>query len=127
MEHIDKSFGCSGEIPELTAVGQDWQADSVEHQSPVGHRQALNGVAKYLERLHGCTCSVAHDTNVGLPFKPAVNEEPEVSQVLRWLHHVICGVLPIWKDQLQGSRERVALVRLLEEQQFGLLWLNCQT
>ena len=62
-----------------------------------------------------------------LPFESAVNEEPEVSQVLRQPHLVVCGVLPIRQDQTQGSRERVTLIGLLEEQHFGLVRLDCQT
>ena len=115
LEHIDESFGSSSEVPELAAVGQNREADSIEYQSPIGHRQAPDRIAEYLERFDGRTCSVTHDPYVWFPLESALDEEPEISQVFRRPHNVIGGVLSIRKDQLQGSRERVALIGLLEE------------
>ena len=70
---------------------------------------------------------VTHDSYVGLPLEPPIDEEPQIPEVLHRSDHVMGGVLPIGKDQARGSQKRIAFIRLLEEQQLRLIRLNCQT
>ena len=64
---------------------------------------------------------------MGLPLEPPIDEEPQIPEILHRSYHVMCGVLPIWKDQACGSRKQIVFVWLLEEQQLCLIWLNRQT
>ena len=68
----------AGGGPQLAAVGQDREANRIEDEAPVSHREATVCVSKDLESLEGSTGPVAHDHDMGLPIKAEMKVEAQV-------------------------------------------------
>jgi hypothetical protein len=65
------------------------QANSVEHDVPVSHRETVDCVPKHLQCFDGRPGLVAHDVDMWFPFEATVYEEPEVSQGFHQPHHIV--------------------------------------
>jgi hypothetical protein len=95
LEHGDEALSPSGAVPELSSPCHHWQANCIKHNVPVRHGEAAYSVAKHLQRLNGRPGSVAHNADMGFPFKVMVYEEPEVSQGFHRPNHVVCACVSI--------------------------------
>ena len=126
LKHIDQALDPRSEEPELASIGHHQQAYHIKHKPPVSHGEPADRVSKHLQCFDGCLGPVTHDPYMGLPLELSIDEEPQIMEILHWSNHIMCGVLPIRKDQVYGSQKWVMLIWLLEEQKLSLIWLDCQ-